>query len=111
MKNIISITLIFFYLIAFADAPTQEYKGTGCVDNLGHMFYDIDSIHFKNTGCEWYVDTFAINDDVDTTWYGVYVVKRAGCDTTFFTCLKCDTVGYYASDTVKIFQRSFVVRP
>jgi hypothetical protein len=109
MKKPIIFILLFSYVILFATAPAKFTKGLGCVDNLGHMFYDIDSIHFDPESV-WYVDTLVSLKVVDTSWYKVFLVKPSG-DTIYFTCLKCDSVGYYIEDSLNIYQRGFVVRP
>jgi hypothetical protein len=110
MKNIISITLLFFYVLLFATGPIRFYTGQGCVDNLGHMFYTPDSI-WSDTSKHWYVDTFVIRANPgainDTTFYSVNLVMPAGRDTVYFKCLKCDSIGYYVSDSTKIFQRTY----
>lgn len=105
MKNIISILLLFYFLIALATEPVQFRTGRGCRGNVGHVYYAPDSIW--SDSCGWYVkaECYRIDEvnkgDDDTFHYNEYMILPAGCDTTYFKCLRCDSVGYYVSDTVK----------
>lgn len=62
MKNIISIALLFFFLIALATEPVQFRTGQGCSGNVGHVYYAPDSIRSESCGWDVKAECYRIDE-------------------------------------------------
>ena len=110
MKNtLIIILLLAIIYTLFATDPPRKTKGSGCTSGTGHIFYAPDSIWSDTLRCHWYLDTFKYRVG-DSIYDYEYLVLPDGCDTTYFTCLRCDSVGYYVSDSIQIMVRDVTER-
>jgi hypothetical protein len=97
MKQILIFLSILFSLLAL---NTQGQ----CIDNAGHVQGDIDSIHINT--CEWFIDTSYVRVarlEYDAYEYSVY---PDGCDTTFFSCVRCDSFVAEPSAEIRRFIRA-----
>jgi hypothetical protein len=97
MKQILFILSIFFSTFIFP-ATSQ------CIDGVGHVVGDIDSIHVHE--CDWFIDTSYVRVarlEYDGYEYSVY---PEACDTSFYSCVRCDSFVAQPSSEVRRFIRA-----
>jgi hypothetical protein len=96
MKQILIFLILIFYIF-----PTD--LNSQCTGGVGHVQGTIDSVHIHEG--QWFIDTSYVRVkrlEYDAYEYSIY---PADTDTTFYTCVRCDSLVAEGSSEIRRFIR------